>query len=83
MHSVIMTLVQTCPHLRELDHCDWHEHRKQFRRIVIQREGKDGENVQYAVKRPLPRCDLPHFEYHDELNTFSRQYFDVMDGIFD
>ncbi|KAJ7609017.1 hypothetical protein FB45DRAFT_945130 [Roridomyces roridus] len=56
MHGVIMQLVQTCPNLRQLDHCGHNEARQDWNRISIIREGPGGENVRYEVDRPPARC---------------------------
>ena len=40
MHMAIMQLVQLCPKLRKLDHCDFYEKRFAWRRIAIIREGE-------------------------------------------
>lgn len=55
MHLAIMELVQRCPNLRQLDHCDYYEKRRDYKRIVIIREGLYGENVRYEVQRPPSR----------------------------
>lgn len=52
MHTAIMQLVQLCPKLRELDHCDFYEKRFAWRRIAIIREGEFGERVRYEVRKP-------------------------------
>ena len=52
MHTAIMQLVQVCPKLRELDHCDFYEKRFAWRRITIIREGEFGERVRYEVRKP-------------------------------
>ena len=52
MHTAIMQLVQLCPKLRELDHCDFYEKRFAWRRIAIIREGEFGERVRYEVRMP-------------------------------
>ncbi|RDB15909.1 hypothetical protein Hypma_003569 [Hypsizygus marmoreus] len=52
MHRAIMHLVQLCPNLRQLDHCDIDQKRHDFNRIKIIREGMEGENVRYEVHRP-------------------------------
>ena len=55
MHTAIMQLVQLCPKLRELDHCDFYEKRFAWRRIAIIREGEFGERVRYEVTKPLAK----------------------------
>ncbi|KAH8826994.1 hypothetical protein DL96DRAFT_1605114 [Flagelloscypha sp. PMI_526] len=58
MHLVIMELVQKCPNLRMLDHCQRHARRNHdVQRIRIIREpGEDGTmNVSYVIEKPPPR----------------------------
>jgi hypothetical protein len=55
MHNAILELVQLCPKLRQLDHCEFHDKRHNWKRIVIIREGLDGENVRYEIQKPPPR----------------------------
>ncbi|EDR05232.1 uncharacterized protein LACBIDRAFT_329924 [Laccaria bicolor S238N-H82] len=52
MPTAIMQLVQLCPKLRELDHCDFYEKHFAWRRIAIIREGEFGERVRYEVRKP-------------------------------
>ncbi|KAJ6485542.1 hypothetical protein C8R45DRAFT_996954 [Mycena sanguinolenta] len=51
MHGVIMQLVQLCPNLRQLDHSGHNQARQDWNRITIVREGPEGENVRYQVRR--------------------------------
>lgn len=37
MHDTLNFLVQLCPMLREVDHCDWYERREGFKRVVVER----------------------------------------------
>ena len=46
-----MQLVQLCPKLRELGHCDFYEKRFAWR-IAIIREREFGERVRYEVRKP-------------------------------
>ncbi|EEB90919.1 hypothetical protein MPER_10812 [Moniliophthora perniciosa FA553] len=56
MHVAIMKLVQLCPNLKELDHRNFHEKRRAFKRIVIRREEIDGVlYITYDVRNPSPR----------------------------
>ena len=52
MHTAIVQLVQLCPKLRELDHCDFYEKRFAWRRIAIIKEGEFGKRVRYEVRKP-------------------------------
>ena len=52
MHTAIVQLVQLCPKLRALDHCDFYEKRFAWRRIAIIRDGEFGERVRYEVRKP-------------------------------
>ncbi|KAF8159886.1 hypothetical protein B0H34DRAFT_655070 [Crassisporium funariophilum] len=52
MHEIIMALVQSCPRLRELDHCDYFEKHAAYKRVAIKRE--DAEKP-YSVMRPRHR----------------------------
>lgn len=56
MHKVIMELVQKCPKLRQLDHCDYDDGREDWKIIQIIREGEEGEKVRYEIRKPLLRC---------------------------
>ena len=53
MHMAIMQLVQLCPKLCELDHCDFYKKQFAWGRIAIIREGEFGKRVRYEV-RTLP-----------------------------
>lgn len=55
LHEMIMEIARTCPHLRELDHCDLYDKYYAYKRITFKREGEEGENVSYSVTKPLPR----------------------------
>jgi len=72
MHNVLKTLVEDCPKLEEVDHCDFNEKRWGFKRVVFNRnvdQKRDGEGTvdaaPYVVRRP-----------------FMRGCFDVLDGAF-
>ena len=57
MHTAIIDLIERCPRLRQLDHCDFHEKRKATKLIKIHRKkGADDEleRVWYEVQRPPP-----------------------------
>ncbi|KAF9461068.1 hypothetical protein BDZ94DRAFT_1221963 [Collybia nuda] len=54
MHVAIMNLVNLCPKLRQLDHSAFDEKRHEWKRITIRREGPEGENVRYEVRKPPP-----------------------------
>lgn len=51
-----MEIMLTCPHLRELDHCDFYDKHEAYKRITFKREGEEGEKISYTVTKPLPRC---------------------------
>lgn len=54
LHEMLKEITLTCPRLRELDHCDYYDRHKAYKRIVFKREGEEGENVSYAVTKPPP-----------------------------
>ncbi|TFK59645.1 hypothetical protein BDN72DRAFT_822099 [Pluteus cervinus] len=95
MHQVIMQLVQICPRLRELDHCDWYDKFRAYRRIVIERqlvvrtvEKTSGEVVEgRAGERGADGAEYEEVEA--ELVTYKvvkprpGRYFDVFDGVLD
>jgi len=51
---MLMKLTQTCPRLRELDHCDFYDKYEAYKRITLKREGEEGEMVSYTVTKPPP-----------------------------
>jgi len=55
LHEMLMEITLSCPHLRELDHCDIYVKYEAYKRITFKREGEEGEKVSYAVTKPLPR----------------------------
>ncbi|KAG6811230.1 hypothetical protein H0H92_008447 [Tricholoma furcatifolium] len=71
MHEAILDVIEHCPKLRELDHCDTYEKRQAFKIIKIFRKvGPDGELEQawYEVRRPPPMyvlCCLQRFNHFD------------------
>jgi hypothetical protein len=54
LHEMLMQITQTCPRLRELDHCDFYDKYEAYRRITLKREGEEGEKVSYTTTKPLP-----------------------------
>lgn len=54
---MLMEIMLTCPHLRELDHCDFYDKHEAYKRIIFKREGEEGEKkkISYTVTKPLPR----------------------------
>ena len=52
MHMAIVQLVQPCPKLCELNHCDFYEKHLAWRRIAIIREDEFAERVRYEVRKP-------------------------------
>jgi len=52
---MLMDLVETCPHLRELDHSGIYDKHEAYKRITFKREGEGGEKVSYTVTKPPPR----------------------------
>ena len=88
MHTAIMQLVQVCPKLRELDHCDFYEKRFAWRRITIIRDGEFGERVRYEVRKPPAKwvSNLATTFLYNKDPDFCFLYrgvFDVTDGAFD
>ena len=87
MHTAIMQLVQICPKLRELDHCDFYEKRFAWRRIAIIREGEFGERVRYeeeaAGKVGFKSGDNLSLKPRADFCFLYRGVFDVTDGAFD
>lgn len=85
LHEMLMELVLTCPHLRELDHCDIYDKHEAFKRIAFKREGEEGQKVSYTVTKPPPRYAF--FMTNIIHNTFQLSYrrdaFDITDGTFD
>ncbi|KAF6753137.1 hypothetical protein DFP72DRAFT_967323 [Ephemerocybe angulata] len=70
VHETLGLLVQLCPKLREVDHCDWFEKRAGYKRVVVSRDlvcapkdvGMDGdiemeevEAISYSVRKPVVR----------------------------
>ena len=53
-----MEVMLTCPHLRELDHCDFYDKHEAYKRITFKREGEEGEKISYTVAKPPPRYAL-------------------------
>lgn len=50
-----MEITLSCPHLRELDHCDIYDKHEAYKRITFKREGEEGEKVSYTVTKPRAR----------------------------
>lgn len=73
MHEVLGELVQLCPMLEEVDHCDFYEKRWGFRRVVIDRKLVSGEG-----------CEADPVEVigYDVRRPYMRGCFDVLDGAF-
>jgi hypothetical protein len=58
MHQLILELVQVCPHLAEIDHCDFYEKFRAQKRVVITRHGDSVDLIGYRVGKPEPRYPL-------------------------
>jgi len=55
LHEMLMEIMLSCPHLRELDHCDFYDKHEAYKRITFKREGEEGEKISYTVTKPPPR----------------------------
>jgi len=69
MHEMLKEIVLTCPRLRELDHCEYYEKHRAYKRIIFTREGEEGEKISYTVTKPPP-------------SDADADAFDVTDGAF-
>lgn len=53
MHQAILDIAVLCPHLRELDHYQFHTKRLNNNRIVVTREVIAGEErIDYVTEKP-------------------------------
>lgn len=86
MHVAIMNLVNICPKLRQLDHSAFDQKRREMKKIIIIREGPEGENVRYEVRKPPPWCVLKIrcivFREVDQEPHPHRRSFDPMEETF-
>ena len=56
---MLMEIMLICPHLREVDHCDFYGKHEAYKRIIFKREGEEGEKkISYTVTKPPPRYTL-------------------------
>jgi hypothetical protein len=55
LHEMLREIMLTCPHLRELDHCDFYDKHQAYKRITFKREGEEGEKISYTITKPPPR----------------------------
>ena len=65
MHAMLMEITLKCPHLRELDHCDFYNKFEAYKRITFKREGEEEEKVSYTITKPPPR-----YVYYAVYDTF-------------
>lgn len=52
MHHLINNLAFKCPSLRELDHQVLYDKCNAYKRILISRQGEEGEVINYYVTKP-------------------------------
>ena len=55
MHHLINNLAFMCPSLRELDHEVHYDKYNAYKRILISRQGEEGEVISYQVTKPRHR----------------------------
>ncbi|TFK23210.1 hypothetical protein FA15DRAFT_670710 [Coprinopsis marcescibilis] len=78
MHQVLGELVQLCPKLREVDHCDFYDKRWAYKRVVIAR------GVEWAeVEEDEGEMSQVEVVGYDVRRPFMRDCFDALDGAFD
>lgn len=82
MHQILGELIELCPKLEEIDHCDWYEKRWAFKRVVVLRRGDGRGRAKGKGKAKEVAGEEVEVVGYEVRKPFTRDCFDVLDGAF-